>query len=61
MSEEFPVGRTVTSMEHEKKNGTDEELTLTFDDGSLLIVRSWDYEGYKSGLYVEAALVKETA
>lgn len=32
--------------------GTDEELVLTFEDGTAFVVQSWDYEGYRSGLYL---------
>lgn len=32
--------------------GTDEELVLTFEDGTALVVHSWDYEGFSSGLYL---------
>lgn len=46
------VGKTIASTEAGRADGTDEYITFHFTDGSSLRLRSWDYEGYSSGIYL---------
>jgi hypothetical protein len=32
---------------------SDQNIQITFTDGTILKLGSWDYEGYKSGIYKE--------
>ena len=43
----------IDNYEDEKTGAYREILVIRFDDGSRLIVKSWDYEDYVSGLDIK--------
>jgi len=55
------IGKTIKSIEQpetiEIDDGDslleyyDENIQITFTDGTILKLASWDYEGYRSGIY----------
>jgi len=63
------IGKTIKSIEEpdnmEITDGdytstrNDDNLLITFTDGTILKLASWDYEGYSSGMYKEIIKTKE--
>lgn len=45
------VGKTIASVEYDTPD-SDEAIIFHFTDGTGVRLRSWDYEGYSSGIYV---------
>jgi hypothetical protein len=46
---DFVAGKTVDRLVYDESDAAD-QARLYFTDGSWLILQSWDYEGYRSGI-----------
>lgn len=45
-----PVSVSITQEDGKERYYTDENIVITFTDGTQLTLASWDYEGYSSGI-----------
>lgn len=52
------VGKTVKSVDLRNVD-TDRIVSIKFTDGSSISIRSWDYEGFSSGLTIRTLSTKE--